>query len=134
MQLLPSLSSSSPASPTPTSGTCKRTNNPYCVRTLSADHRNAKATTVRELAGVALDIAAATVRESSIGHRAQQVPVAPGHGPRGDASRVRLDVRARRRRGGAYRDAIRHQLAGGALRRGAVRGDDQPPLVGVSGG
>ncbi|KAF0901108.1 hypothetical protein E2562_037965 [Oryza meyeriana var. granulata] len=100
--------------------TCKRTTNPYCVKMLLADPWSAKATTVRELAGVALDIAAAAVRDGSatvhskyLGHQGKPLEDTLlgcewmyGHAV-GEA-RAAADAF----RSGEYRDAVRHQLAG----------------------
>uniref|UniRef100_A0A0D9XAC4 Pectinesterase inhibitor domain-containing protein n=1 Tax=Leersia perrieri TaxID=77586 RepID=A0A0D9XAC4_9ORYZ len=45
--------------------TCKLTNNPYCVPALATDPRSYQATTVRDLADVALSVAAAAVTYGS---------------------------------------------------------------------
>ncbi|KAJ1269451.1 hypothetical protein BS78_07G212800 [Paspalum vaginatum] len=45
--------------------TCKSSDNPQCVAVLGTDPRSVNATTVQELASIALDIATATARDSS---------------------------------------------------------------------
>jgi len=45
--------------------TCKSSDNPQCAAVLGADPRSANATTVRELASIALDVAAAAARAAS---------------------------------------------------------------------
>ncbi|XP_062191354.1 uncharacterized protein LOC133895210 [Phragmites australis] len=46
-------------------GTCKSSDNDQCVAVLGTDPRSAKATTVRELASIGLDIATANAKDSS---------------------------------------------------------------------
>ncbi|RLN04205.1 Pectinesterase inhibitor [Panicum miliaceum] len=45
--------------------TCKSSDNPQCAAVLGADPRSANATTVREFASIALDVAAAAARDAS---------------------------------------------------------------------
>uniref|UniRef100_A0A0E0LXI1 Pectinesterase inhibitor domain-containing protein n=1 Tax=Oryza punctata TaxID=4537 RepID=A0A0E0LXI1_ORYPU len=101
--------------------TCKRTNHTECVKMLSADKRSARATTVHQLAGIALDIAGATVKASAA---AVYNKFVENHGQvleltllecwwmydlAVDEAQAAVDAYSS---GGAYGDVMRHQLAG----------------------
>uniref|UniRef100_A0A0E0AYC7 Pectinesterase inhibitor domain-containing protein n=1 Tax=Oryza glumipatula TaxID=40148 RepID=A0A0E0AYC7_9ORYZ len=103
--------------------TCKRTNHTECVKMLSADRRSARATTVRQLAGIAVDIAAATVKSSAA---AVYGKFLENHGQALEltllecwwmydlaAGEAQAAVDAYSSGGrGAYLDVVRHQLTG----------------------
>uniref|UniRef100_A0A0D9XAD1 Pectinesterase inhibitor domain-containing protein n=1 Tax=Leersia perrieri TaxID=77586 RepID=A0A0D9XAD1_9ORYZ len=100
--------------------TCKLTKNPNCVKTLATDPRSTKATTVRELADVALDIAAAAVKDgsASINDKHQRYAKAE---PLGtlllgctwiyDRAAPEVAAASIAFRSGGYRDAVMHQMA-----------------------
>lgn len=101
--------------------TCKRTNHTECVKMLSADRRSARATTVHQLAGIAVDIAAATVKSSAA---AVYGKFLENHGQVLELTLLECwwmyDLAAGEAQaavdpyssGGAYLDVVRHQLAG----------------------
>lgn len=122
--------------------TCKRTNHTECVKMLSADRRSARATTVHQLAGIAVDIAAATVKSSAT---AVYGKFLENHGQVLELTLLECwwmyDLAAGEAQAAVRRLQLRRRVprrgqapAGRLLRRDHVRQHDRPPLEGLSGG